>query len=131
MRTSLIVGTDGRSVHERRVHELAAGAPGALFTDDVRCAVHVADLAAALLELASPGAHGVLHVAGADPVSRHDLGVLVARRDGLDPGLLPTGLRADAGVPGPLDVRLDCTRTQQALRTRLRGARELLSPAPA
>ncbi|WP_328981185.1 sugar nucleotide-binding protein [Streptomyces mirabilis] len=36
-RTSLIVG-GGRSVHERAVHELVAGArDGVLFTDDVRC----------------------------------------------------------------------------------------------
>ncbi len=124
VRTSLILGSDGRSAHERRVHELAGGAPGALFTDDVRCAVHVADLAAALLELASPGAHGVLHVA--DAVSRHELGVLIARRDGLDPASLRTGRRAGSAVPGPLDVRLDCTRTQAQLRTRLRGAREFL-----
>ncbi|WP_331749548.1 sugar nucleotide-binding protein (plasmid) [Streptomyces sp. NBC_00984] len=47
-RTSLIIGY-GRSVHERLVHELAAGTHnGALFTDDIRCPVHVADLAAAL-----------------------------------------------------------------------------------
>lgn len=54
-RTSLIIGNSGSS-HERVVHELAAGTrTGALFTDDVRCPVHVADLAAALLELT----HGV------------------------------------------------------------------------
>lgn len=51
-RTSLILG-EGRSPHERLVHALAAGQrAGVLFTDDVRCPVHVTDLAAALLELA-------------------------------------------------------------------------------
>jgi hypothetical protein len=49
-RTSLIIG-DGGSQHEEYVHALASGAvTGALFTDDVRCPVHVTDLAAALLE---------------------------------------------------------------------------------
>ncbi len=128
VRTSLIVGSDGTSSHERRVHQLAGGAPGVLFTDDVRCAVHVADLAAALHELASPSAQGVHHVAGADAVSRHELGVLIAHRDGLDPGRLPTGLRVGT-VPGPVDVRLECTRTQRLLHTRLRGAREFLLPS--
>ena len=65
-RTSLIVG-DGDSKHERFVHALAAGGTGgALFTDEVRCPVHVTDLAAALLELAAAPYAGVCHVAGAD-----------------------------------------------------------------
>jgi dTDP-4-dehydrorhamnose reductase len=125
-RTSLIIG-DGGSVHERRVHALAAGqGAGVLFTDDVRCPVHVADLTAALLELASSDHAGIHHVAGTDAVSRHELGVLIARRDGLDAAALPSGRRADTNPPGPLDVRLDCTTTQQRLRTKLRGAREFL-----
>lgn len=129
-RTSLIVG-DGGSPHEKLVHALARGAAGALFTDDIRCPVHVADLASALLELASFAHSGIHHVAGTDAVSRYELGLLIARRDGLDEAALPTGKRADAGVPGPLDVRLDCTRTQSRLSTLLRGARTFLAPRPA
>jgi dTDP-4-dehydrorhamnose reductase len=123
-RTSLITG-DGHSQHEALVRELAAGTRhGVLFTDDIRCAVHVGDLAAALLELAAIRPAGVHHLAGADAVSRYQLGCLIARRDGLDPAGLPTGSRTAQGVPGPLDVRLDCRRTQALLRVRLRGARE-------
>jgi dTDP-4-dehydrorhamnose reductase len=125
-RTSLIIG-DGDSGHEKYVHALATGAKsGVLFTDDIRCPVHVTDLAAALLELAFPPYSGTYHVAGADALSRHELGVLVARRDGLDETALPSGLRARLGPPAPLDVRLDCTKTQKLLTTRLRGAREFL-----
>jgi dTDP-4-dehydrorhamnose reductase len=125
-RTSLIIG-DGGSLHERRVHALAAGRiTGVLFTDEVRCPVHVADLAAALLELAASEHAGIHHVAGADAVSRHELGTLIARRDGLDAAALPSGRRADTDLPGPLDVRLDCTVTRQRLRTELRGARQFL-----
>ncbi|MFE2216612.1 SDR family oxidoreductase [Streptomyces canus] len=123
-RTSLIIG-DGGSVHERLVHELAAGTrDGALFTDDIRCPVHVADLAAALLELASGDGSGIHHLAGPDAVSRHELGVLIARRDGLDASRLPTGLRADSPLSGALSVRLDSRSTQRRLSTTLRGARE-------
>ncbi|GAB3751606.1 SDR family oxidoreductase [Microlunatus parietis] len=126
-RTSLIIG-DGDSPTERLVHALVAKeATGGLFTDDFRCPVHVADLAAALLELGSGDRAGIHHLAGPDSISRHDLGILIARRDGLDPALLPTATRAGSGIPGPLDVRLDCTETQRTLRTRLRGAREFLS----
>jgi dTDP-4-dehydrorhamnose reductase len=126
-RTSLIVG-DGDSSHEAHVHSLASGAgTGVLFTDDVRCPVHVTDLAAALLELADSKHSGVHHVAGPDALSRHELGVLIARRDGLDAASLPTGRRAGSGLPGALDVRLDCAMTRSRLTTRLRGAREFLS----
>ncbi|MEV5704785.1 sugar nucleotide-binding protein [Actinoallomurus sp. NPDC052274] len=126
-RTSLIIG-DGGSFHERHVHALATGqCTGVLFTDDVRCPVHVADLAAALLELASSDHAGICHIAGTDAVSRHELATLIARRDGLDAAALPSGRRADTDLPGPADIRLDCTITQQRLRTRLRGAREFLN----
>jgi dTDP-4-dehydrorhamnose reductase len=129
-RTSLIIG-DGDSQHERHVHALAAGAlTGALFTDDVRCPVHVSDLASALLELAASRYAGIHHVAGTDAVSRYELGVLIAHRDGLDPASLSTGLRAGTGCPGPIDVRLDSASTQARLNTRLRGAREFLASAP-
>jgi dTDP-4-dehydrorhamnose reductase len=127
-RTSLIIG-HGRSEHEQLVHQLAVGTvDGALFTDDIRCPVHVSDLAAALLELASGGAAGIRHLAGTDALSRHELGTLIARRDGLDASCLPTGLRADSTVPGALDVRLQSQATQRQLRTVLRGARQFLGP---
>ncbi|MFG2753755.1 SDR family oxidoreductase [Streptomyces xanthophaeus] len=127
-RTSLIIG-HGRSVHERIVHELADGIrDGVLFTDDIRCPVHVTDLATALLELADANATGIHHLAGPDAVSRHELGILIAERDGLDASQLPTGLRADSMLPGALDVRLDSRATQRGLRTTLHGARQFLRP---
>jgi dTDP-4-dehydrorhamnose reductase len=126
-RTSLIVG-DGDSPQERLVHALASGAAdGVLFTDDVRCPVHVTDLAAAVVELAAAAHVGTRHVAGPDAVSRYELGLLIAGRDGLEPTALRPGSRAVSGPPGPLDVRLDSTRTQGRLTTRLRGAREFLA----
>ena len=127
-RTSLIIG-DRQSVHVRALHDLAAGArDGVLFTDDIRCPVHVADLAAGLLELGAVSeAHGVHHLAGADAVSRHELGVLIAQRDALDASRLPAGLRIDTALPGALDVRLDSRATQRELHTTLRGARQFLA----
>lgn len=125
-RTSLLMG-DGRSVHEAMFHALARGADGVLFEDERRCPVHVADLAAALVELAGNDVRGVLHLGGADPMSRLDLGRLVARRDGLDPGALRAGRRADLADPGPIDVRLDSSLASRLLTTRLRGAREFLA----
>ncbi|MZD05495.1 sugar nucleotide-binding protein [Streptomyces sp. SID5785] len=127
VRTSLIIGY-GRSVHERLVHRIAAGVDDrVLFTDDVRCPVHVSDLAAALLELASSDLTGIRHVTGADALSRHELGCLVARRDALDPARLPTGLRQESAVRGGADVRLDSRITRRRLHTVIRGAREFLT----
>ena len=125
-RTSLILG-DGASVHEALVHALAGGADGALFEDERRSPVHVVDLAAALTELATSDVRGVLHLGGADSMSRLELGRLVALRDGLDPGALRAARRADLDVPGPIDVRLDSSRAARVLTTRLRGAREFLA----
>lgn len=121
-RTSLIIG-DG-SPHEALVHSLATGRKqGFLFTNEVRCPVHVSDLASALLELAASNRSGTHHVAGPDAISRHELGLLIAHRDSLNPAHLPSGL---APSSRPLDVRLNCVQTQRHLRTRLRGAREFL-----
>jgi dTDP-4-dehydrorhamnose reductase len=65
---------------------------------------------------------GVLHVAGADGVSRHEFARLAApeRHD------LESGLAAEHPDPRPLDCRLDSSRAQAVLRTRLRGVREVL-----
>jgi dTDP-4-dehydrorhamnose reductase len=113
IRTSLLYG--GR---EPSKHELAARDPAFTFYDDeIRSPVHVADLAAALLELAALDASGPLHVAGADAVSRADLAELLARR----------AVRSGPAPPGrPLDCSLDSSRAQALLRTRLRGVREVL-----
>ncbi|MGF9756778.1 sugar nucleotide-binding protein [Microvirga sp. 0TCS3.31] len=125
-RTSLILG-DGVSQHEELVRRLATGADGGLFEDERRCPVHVEDLARALVELAQGDVRGVLHVGGADGMSRYELGRLVARRDGLDPDVLRATTRAALAVPGPVDVRLDSSRAAALLSTRLRGAREFLA----
>jgi dTDP-4-dehydrorhamnose reductase len=101
------------------VHRLAAGAPGSLFTDNIRCPVHVSDLAPALLELLESDHAGVAHLAGPEPISRYDMGRLIAERDGIDPAALPRG-------SGPSDIRLDSTHTQFLLKTTLRGVSEFL-----
>lgn len=126
VRTSLILG-DGRSVHEQFVRDLISGdGQGMLFTDVVRCPVHVADLAAALLEIAEDQRSGILHAAGPEAISRADLGCMIARRLGLDEKRLRLGRRATSPTPGPLVVRLDSRHTRSTLRTALRGVTEFL-----
>lgn len=120
-RTSIIVGSDGRSGEEQRVRRLAAGEPGAFYTGNIRRPVHVADLASALLELLTSDVIGIAHVAGPQALSRHELGRLIAVRDGLDPDALPS-------IPGePSDIQLDSRQTQSVLKTRIRAAAEFLA----
>jgi dTDP-4-dehydrorhamnose reductase len=125
VRTSLIIGTD-ESKQIRLVLDLLAGRrSGTLFTDEIRCPVHVADLAAAVLELADSRYAGVLNVAGPQAITRAELGRLVARRRGLDEAAVPVGLSADGGLgPRALDVRLDIARARAVLRTPLRPVSE-------
>ena len=130
VRTSLILG-DGRGGHEILTHRLASGeGEDVLFTDEIRKPVHVDDLADSLLELAANGYAGVINVAGRDAISRYDLGVLVARRDGLNPDRLPAGTIAGLRLRRPADVRLHTGKATSLLRTRLRGACEFLTVKP-
>ena len=125
VRTSLIIGTDA-STHVALALDLIAGRrSGVLFTDEVRCPVHVADLAAAILELADSRFAGIINVAGPQALTRAGFGRLVARAHGLDESAVPTGPSAGAGLgPRPLDVRLDTALARAVLRTRLRPAAE-------
>jgi dTDP-4-dehydrorhamnose reductase len=122
VRTSLVLG-DGHGGHEVLTRDLISGrVRGALFTNELRKPVHTDDLADALLELAAGDFAGVLNVAGREVISRYDLGVLVARREGLDPAAIP---RAE-GTGRPTDVRLATGLAERVLGTRLRGAHEFL-----
>jgi dTDP-4-dehydrorhamnose reductase len=113
VRTSLIYGGARPSKHE-----LAASDPAkTFFTNEIRCPVQVGDLAAALLELAALDLVGPLHVAGADGVSRAEFAELVVGR--------PVQ-KQPAPESRPLDCRLDSSRAEQLLETRLRGVREVL-----
>ena len=115
VRTSLIVGGPGGepSKHERAASDGAAS----WYVNEIRSPVQVDDLAAALLELLVDHAvTGPLHVAGADPVSRHELAELAA----------DAPCAAALAPPSrPLDCTLDSSVAQAMIRTRLRGVREL------
>jgi dTDP-4-dehydrorhamnose reductase len=118
VRTSLLYGKPGPQ------EALALRDGVTFYTDEIRTPVRVDDLAAALLELAAGDLSGVLHVAGADAVSRYEFARLLAAAHGRDPdeiegGPSPGGARAR-------NVALDSSRARALLRTRLRGARETL-----
>jgi dTDP-4-dehydrorhamnose reductase len=124
VRTSLILGEGSKQIALCRA---AFDGRATLFTDEIRCPVDVVDLAAAVLELVPSDHAGPLNVAGPEAVSRAGLGLLVARRFGLDPARMATTSTVAAGLRRPTEVRLDSARAAGLLRTRLRGVTELLA----
>jgi dTDP-4-dehydrorhamnose reductase len=113
------------------VLEAADGASATrFFSDELRSPVQVGDVAAALLALTRTASAGVLHVAGADGVSRHDFARLVATAAGRDPNVLESALAAEHPDPRPRDCRLDSSRARAREGIELRGVREVLAAPP-
>ena len=106
VRTSLLYGKPGPQ------EALAARDDVVFHEDEIRCPTHVADLAAALLELAALDVTGVLHVAGPDAVSRLELARLLGARD-------PKGAPMPPGRAR--NVALDSSRAAAVLATKIRG----------
>jgi dTDP-4-dehydrorhamnose reductase len=128
VRTSLIYGWRPRLARQVRwiVDDLEMGKPVRLFTDELRCPIWVESLAAAVVELAEMNYTGVLHVAGAQPLSRYEFGVRLLRFRGLDPTLVIPALSREDGAIRPLNGTLDCSRARALLRTPLLGVDEVL-----
>lgn len=127
VRTSLIICRQPPDQHTRMILDIVEGRRGErLFTDEFRCPVEVEDLAAAVLELASHEFAGVINVAGAEAVSRYELGRLIAAAHGVDGDRLLAGNLAASGLHRPANLRLDLALARRVLRTRLRGVAEFL-----
>lgn len=130
VRTSLILRADPPDAGSARVLDgLRRGEGATLFVDEIRCPIAVGDLADQLWELVAlpPAARaGVWHLAGPEALSRYALGVLLAVRHGLDPRSLVPAPSAASPTPRPRDLRLLTPRADAALRTRPRGASEVL-----
>ena len=112
VRTSLIYGGGTPSKHETAARDPA----NVFFTNELRSPIQVGDLADALLELVPTELAGPLHVAGVDGVSRCEFARLIAGEVRC----------AQAPPTRPLDCRLDSSRAQRLLATRLRGVNEVL-----
>jgi dTDP-4-dehydrorhamnose reductase len=113
-RTSLIYGGADPGPQERLARENRR-----FFVDELRSPVQVGDLAEALLDLVELEHAGPIHLGGADDVSRFDFAVLL----GADPATLERAHTTPDRAP---NITLDSTRAARLVRTRLRGAREVL-----
>lgn len=119
IRTSLNYGhsTSGdRGFNEELLNAWHAGRPTPLFTDEFRCPIAARETARAVLELLCAGATGVFHVAGAERLSRWEIGHRVAaRHPTVQPQIIATSLKTFQGAPRPADVSLDCAKAEARL----------------
>jgi dTDP-4-dehydrorhamnose reductase len=107
VRTSLLYGHPGGGPPERQVQD-----PGfTFFTDEIRHPTHVDDLARALLDAATSGHRGVLHLVGADAVSRHRFAQLLAPSLGVDPTTI-AGRPQPPGIARPRRLALISRHTE-------------------
>ncbi len=102
----------------------------ALFTDEFRTPLEVASAARALVELVDSGERGILHVAGPERASRHELGLALLAAMGLSDAdaraAVRPALQAEVATPyeRPADVSLNASRARERLTTRLPGIAE-------
>jgi dTDP-4-dehydrorhamnose reductase len=112
----------GRSADGRRgaldglLAALREGRPTHLFVDEFRRPVDLRHLVDVTVRVLDDPVRGLLHVAGADRVSRLELGRAVCRAWGLDPAPLVEARLADwSGPPRPADLDLDAGRLTRRL----------------
>jgi dTDP-4-dehydrorhamnose reductase len=127
-----------RSTHERMFEAWAAGRVVRLYTDEIRQVCLADHLAAALLELAQrPELRGLFHWAGAEPVSRWEMGRRIAARFALPEKGLEPMTRADTpdvAARRPRDLTFNLAPLDRELRTKAAplaaAIEELVVPAP-
>lgn len=134
IRTSLNGGASpagDRGFNEQLRRAWAAGQKLALFTDEFRCPIPALVTARAVWELVLRNQPGLYHVAGAERLSRWQMGRLIAARwPQLRPRLEPSSLKTYRGAPRPADCSLNCAKAQRLLSFRLPGLTEWLAANP-
>jgi dTDP-4-dehydrorhamnose reductase len=123
VRTSLNSGAspNGKSAYNEQLRALwAEGKNIKLFHDEYRCPISAAVTARAVWEMAVKPQGGVWHLAGAERLSRLQIGrLLAARHPELKPRIDSCSLREYEGAPRAADTSLNCAKLQQRLSFRL------------
>lgn len=114
-RTSLMFGPSraGRPTYlDRTAEALRRGEPQTFFEDEFRTPLDLDTAAFILTRLATSEAAGILHVAGAERMSRHELVRRFATAMDLDASLVLSNRQCDVSFPEPrpADVSLDSHR---------------------
>lgn len=119
IRTSLNAGisaTRDRGFNEEMRAAWERGRTLNLFVDEFRCPIPAVVTARAVWELADKRATGLFHVAGAERLSRVDIGnALAARWPQLTPLIKAGSLNDYSGPPRSPDTSLNCAKAQALL----------------
>ena len=134
LRTSPIIGnspTGDRGLHERLFVAWKEGKTTPLFTDEIRQPVEVSNLADVTIELCErENLSGLYHWAGTEAMSRHEIGVRIARQFGLDPETLIrpiTRAEVPSAASRPRDLSLRLHPLAGKLRTPAQSFEEQLA----
>ena len=134
VRTSLNAGTSragNRGFNEQLRLAWQAGRMMNLFTDEFRCPIFAGETARAVWELAGQNRAGIFHVAGAEKLSRWQIGQLLVKRwPQLHPGITPDLAKNHPGPPRALDTSLNIAKVQRVLSRPLPGLTEWLAANP-
>jgi dTDP-4-dehydrorhamnose reductase len=135
IRTSLNGGTSpsgSRGFNEVLRLAFSKGQKLTLFTDEFRSPIPADATARAVWELALRRRTGLYHVAGAERLSRYQMGQLIAERwPQLNPRIEAESLRSYQGAPRSPDTSLNCAKAQALLSFPLPGLSEWLVAHPA
>ena len=119
IRTSLNGGrspSGDRGFNEEIRNAWIAGKTLTLFTDEYRCPISASVTSYAAWELALSGESGLYHLAGAERLSRWEIGQLLAARwPDANAQTKPGSLKHYTGAPRPPDTSLDCSKAQGSL----------------
>ena len=102
-----------------------------LFTDEFRCPIPAVETARAVWELVGKNCAGIYHVAGAQKMSRLQIGELLVKRWPEIKTQIEAGSAKD--FPGParaLDTSLNISKVQKVLSTPLPGLSGWLEQHP-
>jgi dTDP-4-dehydrorhamnose reductase len=131
VRTSLNYGasrTGNRSFNEQLQLALQSGRGMTLFTDEFRNPVPAVETARAVWELAETNCAGIYHVAGAEKLSRWQIGELLVKRWPEIKTEIQSGSAKDfPGPPRALDTSLDISKAQKVLSAPLPGFSDWLT----
>ncbi len=119
VRTSLNAGrspTGDRGMDEQLFLAWRAGTTMSLFVDEFRCPLPAAATARSVWELVTAGATGRYHVAGAEKLSRWQIGELLTAHRPEFRALIRSGSLKDyQGAPRSPDTSLNCAKAQARL----------------
>jgi dTDP-4-dehydrorhamnose reductase len=131
VRTSLNYGESragNRSFNEQLRLALQTGQGMTLFTDEFRNPIPAVETARAVWELAEKNCAGIYHVAGAEKLSRWQIGQLLIKRWPEIKTKIESGSAKDfPGPPRALDTSLDISKAQKVLSAPLPGLTEWLA----